>query len=97
MVDRELILRYFAFKLKSYEEFYEVKITLSTFLDTLIYLTKLFHKNSLFNKTIIDKNKTATLNRSLFEIWTVLISGLSIEERKELLTKKLLLQEKYKS
>ncbi|MGL5356905.1 MAG: hypothetical protein ACRDAQ_10285, partial [Cetobacterium sp.] len=38
-----------------------------------------------------------TLNRSLFEIWTVLISGLSIEERKELLTKKILLQEKYKS
>ncbi|MGL4955314.1 MAG: DUF262 domain-containing protein [Cetobacterium sp.] len=122
MIDRELILRYFAFKLKSYEEFYEVKITLSTFLDntmeyidskefteekykylkegfldTLIYLTKLFDKNSLFNKTIIDKNKTATLNRSLFEIWTVLISGLSIEERKKLLTKKILLQEKYKS
>ncbi|MGL6130965.1 MAG: DUF262 domain-containing protein [Fusobacteriaceae bacterium] len=122
MVDRELILRYFSFKLKSYGEFYESKITLSTFLDntmeyidskeftdekyrvlktefldTLVYLTKLFEKNTLFNKTIVDKDKTATLNRSLFEIWTVLISGLSKEEKNRLLIKKILLKEKYKS
>ncbi|MGL5428499.1 MAG: DUF262 domain-containing protein [Cetobacterium sp.] len=122
MVDRELILRYFSFKLKNYEEFYKAKITLSTFLDntmeyidskefteekykvlkrefldTLVYLTELFSRNTLFNKTIVDKSKTATLNRSLFEIWTVLISELSREEKNELLTKKILLQEKYKS
>ena len=121
MVDRELVLRYFSFKLKNYKDFYESKITLSTFLDntmeyidskefteikfnelkkeflnTLLYLGELFEKNKLFNKTIIDINKTATLNRSLFEIWTVLISELSEEEKNKLLDRKIILEEKYK-
>lgn len=99
MLDRELVLRYIAFKLCPYKEFYEKKIVLSTFLDktmekidskdftkekfeelkndllnNLKFLSTLFDKDMLFNKRLVDKSKTATLNRSLFEVWTVLIS-----------------------
>ena len=108
MLDRELVLRYIAFKLCPYKEFYEKKIVLSTFLDktmekidskdftkekfeelkndllnNLKFLSTLFDKDILFNKRLVDKSKTATLNRSLFEVWTVLISNLTENEKQK--------------
>ncbi|MHA4990464.1 DUF262 domain-containing protein [Cetobacterium somerae] len=121
MIDRELVLRYFAFKLCSYQEFYKEGITLSAFLDkameyidsekftqerfdkmklellsNLIFLNELFEQKFLFNKKLIDEKKTATLNRSLFEIWTVSISELSRESKEILLNKKEIFYLKYK-
>lgn len=121
MLDRELVLRYIAFKLCPYKEFYEKKIVLSTFLDktmekidskdftkekfeelkndllnNLKFLSTLFDKDMLFNKRLVDKSKTATLNRSLFEVWTVLISNLTENEKQNIYENKELLTEKYK-
>ena len=50
----------------------------------------------MFNKKIIDVEKKGTINRSLFEIWTVLVSELSLAEKEKLLINKNILQEKYK-
>lgn len=121
MLDRELVLRYFAFRLVSYEDFYKQGIGLSKFLDntmekidskdfneqifeglklelleSLKFLIKIFEIDTLFNKKIADKTKTATLNRSLFEVWTVLVSMQNDEEKRKILEKKELLKEKYK-
>ena len=121
ILDRELVLRYIAFKLCPYKEFYEKKIVLSTFLDktmekidskdftkekfeelkndllnNLKFLSTLFDKDILFNKRLVDKSKTATLNRSLFEVWTVLISNLTENEKQKIYENKELLTEKYK-
>lgn len=121
MIDRELVLRYLAFKICPYEDFYNKGITLSTFLDetmeyidseiftiekfnemknellkNLKFLNCLFDKEILFNKKMIDEKKTATLNRSLFEIWTVLISYLTDAEKENILNNKNILHFKYK-
>ena len=121
MLDRELVLRYIAFKLNSYEGFYKKEIELSKFLDktmelidqenftedkfnklkeeffeSLKFLASIFEVGTLFNKKIVDETKTATLNRSLFEIWTVLISNLTIEEKEKIYDNRELLVEKYK-
>lgn len=120
MLDRELVLRFIAFKKCNYNEFYEKRVTLPKFLDetmeeidtkefefqefshlknslldTLIFLRKIFNEDTLFNKKLIDESKTRTLNRSLFEVWTVLISNLSDKERESLLSKKNILIQKY--
>ncbi|EHO84445.1 DUF262 domain-containing protein [Fusobacterium ulcerans] len=68
----------------------------NTLLETLEFLEKLFEKKYLFNKKIIDEKKTATLNRSLFEVWTVLASELSLKERELLLENKYEVKERYK-
>lgn len=121
MLDRELVLRYIAFKLNSYEEFYKKEIELSKFLDktmelidqedftekqfnrlkeeffeSLKFLSIIFEVGTLFNKKIVDETKTATLNRSLFEIWTVLISNLTNEEKEKIYKNRELLKKKYK-
>ena len=49
----------------------------------------------MFNKKLIDESKTRTLNRSLFEVWTVLISELSENEKEVLLLRKNILEKKY--
>jgi hypothetical protein len=61
----------------------------------LVLLEKLFEKSTLFNKKLVDKTKTATLNRSLFEVWTVLLSKLDDNEHQSLLEKKDILNNKY--
>ena len=121
MIDRELVLRFFAFKLSSYKDFYEKGITLAKLLDdtmekidtiefkqdtfpklkveflaTIKFLSEIFNKEELFNKKIIDVEKKGTINRSLFEVWTVLVSELSLAEKEKLLINKNILQEKYK-
>lgn len=121
MIDRELVLRFFAFKLSSYKDFYEKGITLAKLLDdtmekidtiefkqdtfpklkveflaTIKFLSEIFNKEELFNKKIINVEKKGTINRSLFEIWTVLVSELSLAEKEKLLINKNILQEKYK-
>lgn len=120
MLDRELVLRFIAFKKCNYNKFSEKGITLPKFLDetmeeidsrefeqqeflklkesllqTLIFLSKIFDENTLFNKKLVDESKTRTLNRSLFEVWTVLISNLSENEKEILLSRKNVLEEKY--
>ena len=65
-------------------------------LESLKFLIKIFEIDTLFNKKIADKTKTATLNRSLFEVWTVLVSMQNDEEKRKILEKKELLKEKYK-
>jgi hypothetical protein len=64
--------------------------------ETLIFLNDLFGENTIFNKTLADQSKTKTLNRSLFEIWTVLGSYLSKEEKDYLLENKNIIKKKYK-
>lgn len=121
MVDRELVLRFIAFKMKKYRGLEEVEYSLPIFLDkamedidnpsmsidnlreygkelkeTLIFLNDLFGENTIFNKTLADQSKTKTLNRSLFEIWTVLGSYLSKEEKDYLLENKDEIKKKYK-
>lgn len=121
MVDRELVLRFIAFKMKKYKGLEEVEYSLPIFLDkamedidnpsmsidnlreygkelkeTLIFLNDLFGENTIFNKTLADQSKTKTLNRSLFEIWTVLGSYLSKEEKDSLLENKKEIKMKYK-
>lgn len=121
MVDRELVLRFIAFKMKKYRGLEEVEYSLPIFLDkamedidnpsmsidnlreyekelkeTLIFLNDLFGENTIFNKTLADQSKTKTLNRSLFEIWTVLGSYLSKEEKDYLLENKNIIKKKYK-
>ncbi len=50
MIDRELVLRYFAFKLCLYENFYNKGITLSLFLDkTMEYIDSIQFNLSEFN------------------------------------------------
>lgn len=113
MIDRELVLRYLAFRICPYKDFYDKGITLSTFLDEtmehidselftnekfnqmksdflrdLKFLNSLFDKEVLFNKKMIDAKKIATLNRSLFEIWTVLVGGLTDLEKNKILNNK---------
>ncbi|WYA00470.1 DUF262 domain-containing protein [Fusobacterium nucleatum] len=121
MIDRELILRFFAFKLYSYEKFSKTGITLAKLLDTTMekidtieferdefpnlekkflstikFLGNIFSQEELFNKKIVNIEKKGTINRSLFEIWVVLISELSIQEQEKILEKKDVLREKYK-
>lgn len=57
-------------------------------IDSLVFLEELFPIGAIFNKTLADKTKTKTLNRSLFEVWTVLSSKLSYEQRQQLLSNK---------
>ena len=55
---------------------------------TLEFLEKIFDRDTLFNKKLVDSKKTRTLNKSLFEIWTVLISDLTDEEQMKLENRK---------
>ena len=66
-------------------EFIKLKNTL---LKTLEFLEKIFDRDTLFNKKLVDSKKTRTLNKSLFEIWTVLISDLTDEEQIKLENRK---------
>ena len=52
------------------------------FFESIKFLANVFEVGTLFNKKIVDETKTATLNRSLFEIWTVLISNLLMKKKK---------------
>ncbi len=125
MIDRELVLRFIAFKHRGYNKLMSsmsnildetmeyidnpkidrdiLKEYNRNFRDTLIFLEKLENrfnigeKNILFNKTIVDKSKTKTLNRSLFEVWTVICSNLSYSERNILLDKSDKILELYRS
>ena len=121
MIDRELILRFFAFKLHSYADFSKSGASLTKLLDTTMekidtiefeenefpslekeflstikFLGKIFSQEELFNKKIVNIEKKGTINRSLFEIWVVLISELSIQDQEKILEKKDILREKYK-
>lgn len=121
MIDRELVLRFIAFKISDFDYFHKTGSKLSTYLDnamekidsgnltefdlnkikndlfeTLKYLAKIFNREVLFNKKLVNERKTATLNKSLFEIWTVSISNLNELEKEILLIKKNKLLEKYK-
>ena len=105
MVDRELVLRYIAFKKYNYRKLNQEKKSLPKLLDetmeivdtiefenneyavmktsllkTLSNLIEIFEKKYLFNKKLIDNSKIKVLNKSLFEIWTVLVSGLDNKE-----------------
>ena len=120
MLDRELVLRFIAFKKCNYNKFSEKGITLPKFLDetmeeidsiefeqeefsnlktslleTLIFLNKIFDEKTLFNKKLVDESKTRTLNRSLFEVWTVLVSELSDKEKEVLFSRKDTLKSRY--
>ena len=113
MVDRELVLRFIAFKKYKYTKFHNEVKTLPRLLDetmeivdteifeenefikmknillkTLEFLEKIFDRDTLFNKKLVDSKKTRTLNKSLFEIWTVLISDLTDEEQIKLENRK---------
>jgi len=64
-------------------------------MNSLLLIEKLFDRSTLFNKKLVDERKTATLNRSLFEVWTVLLSSLNEEKSKKLLKNKEKLNEMY--
>ena len=120
MVDRELVLRYIAFKKYNYRKLNQEKKSLPKLLDetmeivdtiefenneyavmktsllkTLSDLIEIFEKKYLFNKKLIDNSKIKVLNKSLFEIWTVLVSDLDNKEILRLKNKKEILKEKY--
>lgn len=120
MVDRELVLRYIAFKKYNYRKLNQEKKSLPKLLDetmeivdtiefenneyavmktsllkTLSNLIEIFEKKYLFNKKLIDNSKIKVLNKSLFEIWTVLVSDLDNKEILRLKNKKEILKEKY--
>ena len=120
MVDRELVLRYIAFKKYNYRKLNQEKKSLPKLLDetmeivdtiefenneyavmktsllkTLSNLIEIFEKKYLFNKKLIDNSKIKVLNKSLFEIWTVLVSGLDNKEILRLKNKKEILKKKY--
>ena len=120
MVDRELVLRYIAFKKYNYRKLNQEKKSLPKLLDetmeivdtiefenneyavmktsllkTLSDLIGIFEKKYLFNKKLIDNSKIKVLNKSLFEIWTVLVSDLDNKEILRLKNKKEILKKKY--
>ena len=120
MVDRELVLRYIAFKKYNYRKLNQEKKSLPKLLDetmeivdtiefenneyavmntsiikTLSDLIEIYEKKYLFNKKLIDNSKIKVLNKSLFEIWTVLVSDLDNKEILRLKNKKEILKEKY--
>ena len=120
MVDRELVLRYIAFKKYNYRKLNQEKKSLPKLLDetmeivdtiefenneyavmktsllkTLSNLIEIFEKKYLFNKKLIDNSKIKVLNKSLFEIWTVLVSDLDNKEILRLKNKKEILKKKY--
>lgn len=98
MLDKELILRFVAFKLIDYKEFkfnkmsvfldesmdkldsIEDKDELDTLkdelIDVLIFSEQILGENHRFSRSIADRNKTNTLNRSLFDVITVCFSKL---------------------
>lgn len=121
MVDRELVLRFIAFKKFDYTKLDKEIKTLARLLDetmeevdskefeqtefvklkdsllkTLLVLEEIFGSDKLFNRKLIDEKKIRSLNKSLFEIWTVLISNCTEEERNILKKQKENLIEKYK-
>ncbi|MEG0583952.1 MAG: DUF262 domain-containing protein [Cetobacterium sp.] len=57
-------------------------------LSALFFLKNLFPEGTIFNKTLADNRKTKTLNRSLFEVWTVLASKLSEEQKSKIIENK---------
>jgi len=103
MLDKELILRFIAFKLIDYKEFKfnnmaefldegmerldkikEVSIleVLKTeLIATLSFSEEILGKNHRFSRSIADKNKTNTLNRSLFDVITVCFNELENRDR----------------
>ena len=107
MQDRELVLRFFSFRLKKYTDY---KPPMSKFLnDTMKSINHLGTNNiiqiknsffsaldtsyklfseDLFSKSLVTKDAKKVLNRGLFEVWTVLLSQLSENEIKNLLTHK---------
>ncbi|MFN0204038.1 MAG: DUF262 domain-containing protein [Bacteroidia bacterium] len=106
MLDRELALRFLAFKFKHYQRysspFYEfldgameeiAKITqndrdvLREDFSTALLISKEVFGNHLFSRNIID-NSRYQFNKSLFEVWTVLISELSNQQQKTLVARK---------
>jgi len=120
MLDRELVLRFIAWKMNDYKTFSRLKSSLGSMLDetmeiidtekdisrlddyresllvSLRVLEKLFPHETLFNKKLVNPNKTGTLNRSLFEIWTVLISNLNLDQNTVLIARKDQLLANYK-
>lgn len=122
MTDRELVLRFIAFKAIDYKPNQEVKYPLSILLDktmeeidnpkntinslrkykdslkeTLVFLDELLDRKVVFNKTLADSSKTKTLNRSLFEVWTVLCSNLTNHEKQKMLNNKDHIKIRYKT
>lgn len=121
MVDRELVLRFIAFKKFDYTKLDKEIKTLARLLDetmeevdskefeqiefiklkdsllkTLLILEEIFGSDKLFNRKLIDEKKIKSLNKSLFEIWTVLISNCTEEEQNILKKQKENLIERYK-
>jgi hypothetical protein len=113
MLDRELVLRYVAFRETLYNQY---KPLLTEFLDEAMEKIASFserHKKELKQdfiksittaKEIFDKNafrnilkKKAKYNRALFETWTVNLSQLTDEERTLLVLNKELVINKFKS
>ncbi|EEX74512.1 hypothetical protein [Leptotrichia hofstadii] len=73
----------------------EYAVMKTSLLKTLSNLIEIFEKKYLFNKKLIDNSKIKVLNKSLFEIWTVLVSDLDNKEISRLKNKKEILKEKY--
>lgn len=67
-----------------------------SFIDSLAYLNRVFETEYLFNKKLVDPKKMGTINRSLFEIWTVTVSKLDSEEKEYILNNKIEFIEGYK-
>ena len=43
-----------------------LKLKENSLLQTLIFLSKIFDENTLFNKKLVDESKTRTLNRYFY-------------------------------
>ncbi len=115
MLDRELILRFVAFKLtqnaatdfpfSNMGEFLDVsmekldktteeilKNLKKSLLETLDFSEKVLGKNHHFSRAIAGKQKTNTLNRSLFDVITVCLS--EITDKQKILGNKEIFKEK---
>jgi len=104
MLDRELVLRFIAFKLtkNAYQDFpysnmgefldesmekldeivneEELESLKNSLFETLQFSEEILGKEHRFSRSIADKKKTKTLNRSLFDVITVCFSELSDKE-----------------
>jgi len=107
MQDRELALRYTAFKIHDFADYRPSmvrylngvmkelnKIGRSEFeiikedLDSSLNICHQLFGESVFSKSLASDDYKSTLNRALFETWTVMVSNLSQKEKKTLLAKR---------
>lgn len=117
MQDRELVLRYLAFKIKPSSEyqapfFIYLNDTMEhlralprhlqvqykyDFRKALRLAERILSPVNTFSRSIFNQDVNYGLNKALFEVWTVILSNLSREQVKRLLSNKTILRREYQN